>query len=243
MGRAISSAAEHSLHTGGVTGSIPVSPTIFPPKVKGLVAERSPFPGERNTKIPRGYRPHRGNSRGNCLCIVHDANAASHLVTDQISRNGGRLGVRAGRRRGLAECPLGEAPFANPNAPSADPVAMAIREEDWRTRSPGWRILAQRRRLACRSKASWHTAIKCHEKEHWARFDGHSKVHDLGVELSPCLSRCSSIMSASAVISASSNAPCRSSLSLVSSASRSHIEVRDFPAPGKSCANNACAQM
>ena len=27
--RAISSAGEHSLHTGGVTGSIPVSPTIF----------------------------------------------------------------------------------------------------------------------------------------------------------------------------------------------------------------------
>jgi CBS domain-containing protein len=29
LGRAISSAGEHSLHTGGVTGSIPVSPTIF----------------------------------------------------------------------------------------------------------------------------------------------------------------------------------------------------------------------
>ena len=41
-------------------------------------------------------------------------------------------------------------------------------------------------------------------------------VHDLGAPLSPCSSRRSSSTSASAVMSASSNAPCRSSLSLLS---------------------------
>jgi hypothetical protein len=69
------------------------------------------------------------------------------------------------------------------------------------------------------------------------------EVHDLGASLSPCLSWCSSSMSASAVMSASSNAPCRSSLSLLSSTSRSHIEVSDLLAPGKSCANKTCVQM
>ena len=44
-------------------------------------------------------------------------------------------------------------------------------------------------------------------------------------------------------MSASSNALCRSSLSLVSSTSRSHIEVSDLLAPGKSCANRTCVQM
>src|SRR5271166_1373063 len=60
-----------------------------------------------------------------------------------------------------------------------------------------------------------------------------AEVHDLGAPLSPCLSRRSSSMSASAVMSASSNAPCRSSLSLLSSTSRSHIEVSDLLAPGE----------
>ena len=58
-----------------------------------------------------------------------------------------------------------------------------------------------------------------------------AEVHDLGAPLSPCLSWRSSSMSASAVMSASSNAPCRSSLSLLSSTSRSHIEVSDLMAP------------
>ena len=48
-----------------------------------------------------------------------------------------------------------------------------------------------------------------------------TEVHALGAPLSPFLSWRSSSMSASAVMSASSNAPCRSSLSLLSSASRS----------------------
>ena len=39
-------------------------------------------------------------------------------------------------------------------------------------------------------------------------------------------------MSASAVMSASRSAPCRSSLSLVSRTSRSHVEVSDLTAPG-----------
>jgi hypothetical protein len=69
------------------------------------------------------------------------------------------------------------------------------------------------------------------------------EVHDLGAPLSPCLSRRSSSMSASAVISASSSAPRRSSRSLLSSSSRSHIEVSDLMAPGKSCANRTCVQM
>ena len=69
------------------------------------------------------------------------------------------------------------------------------------------------------------------------------EVHDLGAPISPCLSWCSISMSASAVMSASSNAPCRSSLSLLSSTRRSHIEVCDLLAPGKSCANRTCVQM
>jgi alkanesulfonate monooxygenase SsuD/methylene tetrahydromethanopterin reductase-like flavin-dependent oxidoreductase (luciferase family) len=48
-------------------------------------------------------------------------------------------------------------------------------------------------------------------------------------------------MSASAVMSASSNAPCRSSLSLLSSASRSAIEVSDLLAPGKRTREEAMA--
>src|SRR5271157_3473235 len=70
-----------------------------------------------------------------------------------------------------------------------------------------------------------------------------TEVYDLGAPLSPCLSWRSSSMSASAVMSASRNAPCRSSLSLLSSTSRSHIEVSDLLAPGKSCANRTCVQM
>ena len=70
-----------------------------------------------------------------------------------------------------------------------------------------------------------------------------TEVHDLGAPLLPFLSWRSSSMSASAVMSASSNAPCRSSLSLLSSTSRSHIEVSDLIAPGKSCANRTCVQM
>src|SRR6516225_2160998 len=50
-------------------------------------------------------------------------------------------------------------------------------------------------------------------------------------------------MSASAVMSASSNAPCRTSLSPLSSTSRSHIEVSDLLEPGKSCANRTCVQI
>ena len=69
------------------------------------------------------------------------------------------------------------------------------------------------------------------------------EVHDLGVPVSPCLSWCSINISASAVMSASSNAPCRSSLSLLSRTSRSAIEVSDLLAPGKSCANRTCVQM
>ena len=34
--RAISSAGEHTLHTGGVAGSIPASPTIFLPQIDAL---------------------------------------------------------------------------------------------------------------------------------------------------------------------------------------------------------------
>jgi hypothetical protein len=62
-----------------------------------------------------------------------------------------------------------------------------------------------------------------------------AEVHDLGTALSPCLRRRSSRISASAVMSASRSAPCRSSRSLASSASRSHIAVSDFVAPGKVC--------
>ena len=48
----------------------------------------------------------------------------------------------------------------------------------------------------------------------------------------PCFSSCSSMISASAVMSASSKAPCLASRSLESSTSRSHIAVSDLAAPG-----------
>ena len=41
--RAISSAVEHSLHTGGVAGSIPASPTIFPLRFQLLRGRALPF--------------------------------------------------------------------------------------------------------------------------------------------------------------------------------------------------------
>src|SRR5277367_6779739 len=42
--RAISSAVEHSLHTGGVAGSIPASPTIFHKWFQSLKGRPLPLP-------------------------------------------------------------------------------------------------------------------------------------------------------------------------------------------------------
>jgi hypothetical protein len=68
------------------------------------------------------------------------------------------------------------------------------------------------------------------------------EVHDLGAMLSPCLSWRSSSISASAVLSASSKAPCRSALSLLSITSRSHIEVSDLRRLGKAARTPARAR-
>jgi hypothetical protein len=97
----------------------------------------------------------------------------------------------------------------------------------------------------CRENLQIFSAIRSFEQAHYQpiRPARHAEVHDLGAALEPYLSWCSSRISASAVMSASSSAPCRSSLSLVSRTSRSHIEESDFPAPGQSCANKACVQM
>jgi hypothetical protein len=51
MARAISSAVEHSLHTGGVAGSIPASPTIFPKRSQPFKERLSPFPLERRLVV------------------------------------------------------------------------------------------------------------------------------------------------------------------------------------------------
>ena len=62
---AISSAVEHSLHTGGAAGSTPASPTIFPQYVQRARESALPFPplnrGEQNPKVGRPLGENRGS--------------------------------------------------------------------------------------------------------------------------------------------------------------------------------------
>ena len=61
---------EHSLQTGGVTGSIPVSPTSFPLKISDVGTEHSPFPRERNMKFPWGGALQSGENPGSLFAYL-----------------------------------------------------------------------------------------------------------------------------------------------------------------------------
>ena len=106
------------------------------------------------------------------------------------------------------------------------PVAPLNKPEQFRGKPTRLRWLHEGATIAC-SLLARHSAdavLRGGLPFDWAALaHGYQvKVHDLGAPVSPFLSWCSISMSASgAVMSASSNAPCRPSLSLLSSTSRS----------------------
>ena len=97
--RAISSAVEHSLHTGGVAGSIPASPTIFPLRFQLLRGRALPFLPLLDLEHNRKDASKLGKSRGVCslsvqlTCVAWDGDyrvvsrcdwSARHEVNDNV---------------------------------------------------------------------------------------------------------------------------------------------------------------
>jgi hypothetical protein len=90
--RAISSAGEHCLHTAGVTGSIPVSPTLEGPRFWGL----SSFPGRR--KINNFRRRQRIGNTGRATYSVEPLRYRVEVVVEQV-----RVAVQSQRGGGVSD--------------------------------------------------------------------------------------------------------------------------------------------
>ena len=130
--RARSSAGEHSLHTGGVTGSIPVAPTIKAPVNRHFLQCLLPFPPrldrERIAKLPQRL----GENAGTLF-----AGRSAHSGTKSPELCSGGVQARCGDRSALA-CPCSRRPLSD--CPTRPVVLMP--SSCWvlsRKTKPAWR--------------------------------------------------------------------------------------------------------